>query len=85
MSVHHLYFVWAVSPEGDPWVQHECLGGRREVWRCPPPWRLVEDRIEPSFHCTRCGRHVVLGPADRVPWPAEYAPIVTCTETSADE
>lgn len=65
MSVDHLYFNWATDEEGHPWITHNCTVGL-EVYRCPPPWQLVGDRIEPSICCAKCGRHVILLAVDRV-------------------
>lgn len=70
MSVDYLYFAWFML-DGRPWVEHECLDQEVLVWAPPsPPWHLTEGGgIAPSFACTRCGRHVVLGPNDRCDTP----------------
>lgn len=66
MSADHLHWRWWVDSEtGKPWVQHDCSDGTSE-WRLPPPWRLINGGIEDSFHCEKCGSHVILGPADQV-------------------
>lgn len=67
MSTDHLYFRWSQDPDGRLWVQHGC---QHEVhtFRAPPPWQVVADGVAPSFNCMFCHHHVILGPADRVPW-----------------
>ena len=69
MSVDHLYFMWAVSPEGDPWVLHWCTPPKVERYRLPSPWHVtIGGSITPSLICDECGRHVILGTADSVTW-----------------
>lgn len=72
----HLYFAWFMLDDR-PWVEHECIGGEVLVWSPPnPPWHLTaEGGLSPSFNCTSCGRHVILGPSDRCDTPEglEYA------------
>ena len=71
MSVDHLYFAWWLDDEGHPWIEHQCVGGKIETWRLPPPWKLTaEGGIEPSFDCKACGRHTFLHYCDRIEAPA---------------
>ena len=73
MTADHLYFAWAIDPDGHPWAIHQCEDGE-DVWRLPPPWRIVSSpsgdgqMIEPSFDCRRCRRHTFLLPSDRIDW-----------------
>ncbi|HKZ20331.1 MAG TPA: hypothetical protein VJQ57_09490 [Acidimicrobiia bacterium] len=79
MTVNQFYFRWWTDDDDHPWVRHECLDGKVDEWRCPPPWKVVEhpsgDRLDPSFHCVRCGRHTFLYASERIagPVPAQEA------------
>ena len=67
MTVDFFYFRWALDEDNHPWVRHECLDGKIDTWRVPPPWRLMpDDSIQPSFQCVLCDRHVVLTKVDLV-------------------
>ena len=70
-----LYFEWWTDEQGEPRVRHHCLDGEVDEYRVPSPWRVVSfsdgEGLEPSFNCAKCGRHVILGPADRIPAPRE--------------
>jgi hypothetical protein len=74
MSTDHLFFRWWIE-DGVAWVEHECSEGA-ESWRVPScTWAVTDEgALTPSFDCVKCGRHVTLSPADRVPPPTPEKP-----------
>lgn len=74
MNAEHLRFAWWLDEEGHPWVEHDCLGFV-DVYRLPPPWQMVDDRLVASFACDKCGAHTILNHNDRCDTPEgfEYA------------
>lgn len=74
MSVEHLDWSWFVA--GDrPYVEHWCpsqfVPTNVGIWTPPnPPWSITEEGgVSPSFACTVCGSHTILGPHDRCDTP----------------